>query len=184
MKWLKLSGNRSWSSLNGNCVWYIDPLSLKWMPLQKLSKTISLVALVSKISISQSLNFSWILSFLGLLMIHSFTNSELWSMAQNKLCFHSNKCFTFISNYFTFKNAPNKILSSQNVQIRSFFWSAFSRVPTEYAAKDGPEKSSYLDTFHVVKLTVGKLSLWILLSIARFFKCGNFPFAWEISWQV
>ena len=43
-------------------------------------------------------------------------------------------------------------------QIRSFFWSVFSRIRTEYgeilsvftqnAGKDGPVKTSYLDTFH------------------------------------
>ena len=34
------------------------------------------------------------------------------------------------------------------VQARSFFWSIFSRIRTEY----GPEKTPYLDTFHVVLL--------------------------------
>ena len=32
----------------------------------------------------------------------------------------------------------------KSVQIRSFFWSVFSRIWTEY----GPEKTPYLDTFH------------------------------------
>ena len=47
----------------------------------------------------------------------------------------------------------------KSVQIRSFFWSVFSRIQTEYvylsvfslnAGKNGPEKTAYLDTFHVV----------------------------------
>ena len=44
-----------------------------------------------------------------------------------------------------------------SVQIRSFFWSVFSRILTEYlslfspnAGKYEPEKTSYLDTFHAV----------------------------------
>ena len=35
----------------------------------------------------------------------------------------------------------------KSVQIRSFLWSVFSRIRTEY----GPEKTPYLDTFHDVK---------------------------------
>ena len=50
----------------------------------------------------------------------------------------------------------------KSVQIRSFFWSVFSRIWTEYrdtkylsvfsanAGKCGPEKTSYLDNFHAV----------------------------------
>ena len=49
--------------------------------------------------------------------------------------------------------------SVKKVQIRSFFWSVFSRIRTEYgeillsvfspnAGKYGPEKIWYLDTFH------------------------------------
>ena len=34
----------------------------------------------------------------------------------------------------------------KSVQIRSFFWSVFSRIRTEF----GPEKTPYLDTFHAV----------------------------------
>ena len=54
----------------------------------------------------------------------------------------------------------------KNVQIRSFFWSIFSCIRTEYGellckspnlvlspGKYGPEKFPYLDTFHAVKLT-------------------------------
>ena len=36
----------------------------------------------------------------------------------------------------------------KSVQIRSFFWSVFSRTRTEY----GPEKTPYLDTFHAVMI--------------------------------
>ena len=47
----------------------------------------------------------------------------------------------------------------KSVQIRSFFWSVLSRIQIEYvylsvfslnAGKNGPEKTAYLDTFHVV----------------------------------
>ena len=46
----------------------------------------------------------------------------------------------------------------KSVQIRSFFWSVFSRIRTEYGetvcspnvGKYGPEKAPYLDTFQAV----------------------------------
>ena len=46
----------------------------------------------------------------------------------------------------------------KSVQIRSFFWSVFSCIWTEYVfspntEKYGPEKTPYLDTFHTVSLT-------------------------------
>ena len=44
------------------------------------------------------------------------------------------------------------------VKIRSFFWSVFSRIRTEYgpnAGKYGPEKTPCLDTFHAVFLCIG-----------------------------
>ena len=46
-----------------------------------------------------------------------------------------------------------------SIQTRSFFWSIFSRIRTEYGylsvfgpneGKCGPEKAPYLDTFHAV----------------------------------
>ena len=40
----------------------------------------------------------------------------------------------------------------KNVQIRSFFCSAFSRIRTEYGFSHGPEKTPYLDTFHTVPI--------------------------------
>ena len=40
----------------------------------------------------------------------------------------------------------------KNVQIRSFFWSVFSCIRTEYAGKYGPEKTPYLDTFQAVAM--------------------------------
>ena len=42
-----------------------------------------------------------------------------------------------------------------SVQIRSFFWSVFS----PNAGKYGPEKTPYLDTFHVVHFTISKMIL-------------------------
>ena len=47
----------------------------------------------------------------------------------------------------------------KSIQTRSFFWSIFSRIRTEYgylfvfgpnARKWGPEKAPHLDTFHAV----------------------------------
>ena len=35
----------------------------------------------------------------------------------------------------------------KSFQIRSFFWSVFSRIQSE-CGKNGPEKTPYLDTFH------------------------------------
>ena len=50
----------------------------------------------------------------------------------------------------------------KSVQIRKFFWSVFSHIQTEYeaylsvfspnAGKNGPEKNTYQDTFHAVKI--------------------------------
>ena len=50
----------------------------------------------------------------------------------------------------------------KNVQIRSFFWSVFSRIRTEY----GPEKTLYLDTFHAV------------------FCMDSWKIAWASTWYV
>ena len=50
----------------------------------------------------------------------------------------------------------------KNVQIRSFFWSVFSRIRTEY----GPEKTLYLDTFHAV------------------FCMDSWKIAWDSTWYV
>ena len=57
---------------------------------------------------------------------------------------------------------PKRLHCVKSVQIRSFFWSVFSRIRTEYGemrtdlsvfspneGKCGPEKTPYLDTFHV-----------------------------------
>ena len=50
----------------------------------------------------------------------------------------------------------------KSVQIRSFFWSVFPRIRTEYeylsvfspnAGKHGPKKTPYLDTFHAAIAT-------------------------------
>ena len=49
----------------------------------------------------------------------------------------------------------------QSAQIRSFFWSVFSRIRTKY----GPEKTPYLDTFHAVfllqTLTIILIASWL-----------------------
>ena len=44
----------------------------------------------------------------------------------------------------------------KSVQIRSFFWSVFSRIPTEY----GPEKTQYFDNFHAVQVSQISYELW------------------------
>ena len=45
--------------------------------------------------------------------------------------------------------ATNNFHCMKSVQIRSYFWSVFSSIRTEY----GPEISLYLDTFHAVLIT-------------------------------
>ena len=50
----------------------------------------------------------------------------------------------------------------KNVQIRSFFWSVFSRIRTEYE----PEKTLYLGTFHAV------------------FCMDSWKIAWDSTWYV
>ena len=59
-----------------------------------------------------------------LCMLHSLCHSCRKRGNREVLTFHCVKC----------------------VQLRSFFWSVFSRIRTEY----GPEKTPYLDTFHAV----------------------------------
>ena len=48
-------------------------------------------------------------------------------------------------------NILQKCYCVKSVQIRSFFWSVFSRIRTEYRA----EKTSYLDNFQAVCLLPG-----------------------------
>ena len=48
----------------------------------------------------------------------------------------------------------------ESVQMRSFFWSVFSRIWTKYRdlwSKYGPEKTPYLDTFHTVSKVYKKM---------------------------
>ena len=52
----------------------------------------------------------------------------------------------FILNYFSWYPFIGNQHCVKNVQIRSFFWSVFSCIRTEYE----PEKTPYLDTFHAV----------------------------------
>ena len=44
----------------------------------------------------------------------------------------------------------------KSVQIRSFFWSVFSCIQTEYGdtGKYGPEKTPYLDTFYAMFISI------------------------------
>ena len=52
----------------------------------------------------------------------------------------------------------------KSVQIRSFFWSAFSPNAWKY----GPEKAPYLDTFHAVKET--RILIRVLLNFYNFLR--------------
>ena len=68
-------------------------------------------------------------------------------LASNKL---SIKCITWVVIMILLDEDWSIILESihcvKSVQIRSFFWSVFFRIRTEY----DPEKTLYLDTFHTV----------------------------------
>ena len=55
----------------------------------------------------------------------------------------------------------------KRVQIRSFFWSVFSRMRTENVGKYGPEITPYLDTFHAVDVSVCDLEHVFLSWIAK-----------------
>ena len=78
--------------------------------------------------------------------------------------------------------------SMRSVQVRSFFWSVFSRIGTKYEdlrspvgikdlfgpnkGKYGPEKSLYLDIFHTVKEFVNNFR-----DICEFFNSNYFLLA-------
>ena len=53
---------------------------------------------------------------------------------------------TLNKEQFTLVNIYRSLHCVKSVQIRSFFWSVFSCIQTEY----GPEKTPYLDTFRAV----------------------------------
>ena len=73
----------------------------------------------------------------------------------------TSKCNCFVLEIL---NNFNNRYCVKTVQIRSFFWSVFSRIGTEYGrysislriqsecGKYGPEKTPHLDTFHAVRL--------------------------------
>ena len=84
----------------------------------------------------------------------------------------------------------------KSVQIRSFFWSVFPRVWSEYGetlvslriqfecGKYGLEKAPYLDTFHALLLSIRSR---ILLRIRKFKYSGSCPyfvilFAWDTNY--
>ena len=59
----------------------------------------------------------------------------------------NNRCQGYLKERVVIKeNIILHFLVLGNFQIRSFFWSVFYRIPTEY----GPEKTPYLDTFRRV----------------------------------
>ena len=85
-------------------------------------------ALVNKIKVEHVLNHSW--------------RRFLWGLFGPKGIFVS--ILIFIWRYHCVKS----------VQIRSFFWSVFSNIRTEYGEKlpqKKPEKTPYFDNFHAVK---------------------------------
>ena len=54
----------------------------------------------------------------------------------------------------------------KSVQIRRFFWSAFSRIRTQYR----PEKTPYLETFHAVKvITALTITYSLLVRLIKLF---------------
>ena len=60
-----------------------------------------------------------------------------------------------VSPIFQIKLFENSTRCVKSVQIQSLFWSVFSCIWTEFSpntGKYGPEKTPYLDTFHVVTL--------------------------------
>ena len=93
--------------------------------------------------------------------------TALYSLSHplRKISHHKTK-----ADYLTSPIIDNSIIYYlKSVQIRSYFWSVFSRIQTEYgvifsqnAGKYGPEITPYLDTFHAVLniLLKSKLSLW------------------------
>ena len=70
----------------------------------------------------------------------------------------------------------------KSVQIRSYFWSVFCCIRTEYGdlnsvpspnkGKYGPEITPYLDTFHAVRNLIIKV---VLLRLRKFLPNENFP---------
>ena len=64
----------------------------------------------------------------------------------------------------------------ESVQVRSDFWSVFSRIRTEY----GPEITLYLDTFHAGTETLSKLAFFYynknLCQLNMKFQPGNYMF--------
>ena len=69
----------------------------------------------------------------------------------------------------------NKPHCLKSVQTRSFFWSVFSCIWTEY----GPEKNPYLDTFHTVLPWSGWGSGVSFLSLFILYFLSLIPVLWE-----
>ena len=62
---------------------------------------------------------------------------------------------------------------TKSVQIRSFFWSVFSRIQSE-CGKIRTRKNSYLDSFHAVRLSQMFLKQASLKTPVKEFICGKF----------
>ena len=98
----------------------------------------------------------------------------------NKISYLQERCLRVIYNdkISSFKELleRNKSHCVKSVQIRSFFWSSHSdwmylSVFNPNAAKDGPEKTPYLDTFHTVSVPIHNWNLQMLAT--EMFKVYN-----------
>ena len=85
------------------------------------------------------------------------------------LCSHSLVCLILIVIIFRicfrislncWSKKPFAIHCVKSVQIRSYFWSVFSCIRTEY----GPEKTPYLDTFNAVIFYGMLIKMFLLLA--------------------
>ena len=84
--------------------------------------------------------------------IWEFLSLPLWSITLSEMSFADivikiKQSFRISMIDFTMPNVQKKHCV-KNVQIRSYFWSVFSCIRTEY----GPKITPYLDTFHAVKV--------------------------------
>ena len=85
------------------------------------------------------------------------------------------------------------IHSLKNAQIRSLFWSVFSCIRSKYvylsvfslnAGKNGPEKTPYLDTFHVVIVYERSHVSWhqiVAALLENLQQPANFESAWNVK---
>ena len=83
--------------------------------------------------------------------------------------------------YYFYRNKNHCLKSAQ---IRSFFWSVFSRIRTEY----GPAKTPYFDTFHAVKIQ-GDFQTCIIVvplkkSFLKSYRWQDQSYLSKINWET